>query len=71
MIDSFKDHTGKLTGTWLVGLLTWVSGATNFVGLLGALVGLGAGIMLVAIRWDDFVNSKPVKRILALFGREE
>lgn len=56
-------HTGKLFAAWILGTVTWVSQATNYIGLLGAFVGCFAGVMLVCIRWDDFVNSKPITRL--------
>ena len=67
LMDFLRLHTGKLTGTWFVGVLTWVVEATNFIGLIGAFVGCIAGIMLVVIRWDDFWDSKPMKRLRSWF----
>lgn len=61
LIDSLRERTGSLFGINVVGVITWVVESTNVVGLLAALVGLAAGIMLVAIRWADFMASKPVQ----------
>ena len=67
-METLKLNSGKITGTWFVGTLTWIIDATHFIGLLGAVVGLVAGVMLVIIRWDDFWNCKSMKAIRRKFG---
>jgi thiol:disulfide interchange protein len=73
LVEHLRLHTGKLFGTWLLGMATWLTEwltqATNVVGFLGALVGLLAGVMLVVIRWDDFVNSKVILRLRRLLSK--
>lgn len=64
MIADLKYHSGKLFGTWAIGTVTWVTDATSVIGFLGACAGAVAGIMLVIIRWDDFVQSSVVKRLI-------
>lgn len=68
MLDNLKDHAGKLTGTWILGTVTWISETTNIIGMLGAFVGLLAGVMLVAIRWKDFTESAFYKYLARRFG---
>jgi hypothetical protein len=65
LLESLRERTGSLFGINVFGVITWVVESTNVVGLLAALVGLAAGIMLVAIRWSDFVASKPVQWVKA------
>lgn len=69
MLVQLKEHTTGITSTWLLGLITWISSATNYIGLIGAFVGAVAGIMLVSIRWDDFMKSKPVRLLSAVIRR--
>lgn len=61
LIDSLRERTGSLFGLNIIGTLTWVVESTNVIGLFAAVVGLGAGVMLVCIRWGDFMASKPVR----------
>ena len=65
LIDSLRERTGSLFGLNIIGTLTWVVESTNIIGLFAAMVGLAAGIMLVCIRWGDFMASKPVQWIKA------
>lgn len=65
VFDAFRDHTGKLFSINVVGTMTWIVESTNVFGLLAAVVGLAAGVMLVCIRWGDFMASKPVQWIKA------
>ncbi len=67
LIDSLRERTGSLFGLNIIGTLTWVVESTNIIGLFAAMVGLVAGIMLVAIRWGDFMASKPVLWIKGRF----
>lgn len=66
MFDHLKDHTSKLFGTWILGTATWIAEAHTIIGLLGATLGLFAGLMLVVIRWDDFVDSTVMRRLRGL-----
>lgn len=71
MIEHLKIHTDKFFGTWVVGTMAWVVEATNIIGMLGAAVGLFAGVMLVVIRWDDFIQSRPVKALVSFFSKRK
>jgi hypothetical protein len=64
ILTSLKERTGSLFGLNIMGVVTWVAESTNIVGLIGAMVGLLAGVMLVCIRWNDFVASRPVQWVL-------
>jgi hypothetical protein len=66
-ISHLQVHTGKLFTAWFLGTITWASSATGVVGFLGACVGLIAGLMLIVIRWEDFVNSKPITKLRAWY----
>lgn len=70
LILSLKERTGSLLGLNIIGTLTWVVESTNIIGLFAAMVGLAAGVMLVCIRWNDFMASKPVTWIKGLFARK-
>lgn len=70
MLEHFRDHTGKLTGAWTIGTLTWVAEATTVVGFIGAALGAAAGLMLVLIRWDDFTKTESYRKIRSWFGRK-
>lgn len=67
LIDSLKERTGSLFGINIIGTLTWVVESTNVIGLFAAVVGLAAGVMLVCIRWSDFMASKPILWAKGLF----
>ena len=71
LIDSLRERTGSLFGLNIIGTLTWVVESTNIIGLLAAMVGLAAGVMLVCIRWQDFMASKPVQWIKGRFKSHE
>ena len=71
MFEHLKIHTGKLLATWLVGTVTWLAEATQVIGFLGAIVGFVAGAMLVAIRWDDFMDSNVMRRLRGLPRKEK
>ena len=68
-IDVFRDHTGKLFGVNILGVITWVAESTNVIGLIGAVAGLAAAVMLICIRWGDFVASKPVQFLLEWWNK--
>ena len=59
------DHTGKLFSINILGTMTWLVESTNLLGFIGAVMAVMAGVMLVCIRWADFVASKPVQAFLA------
>ena len=63
LIESLRERTGSLFGINIIGTITWVVESTNVIGLFAAVVGLAAGVMLVCIRWSDFMASKPVQWI--------
>ena len=67
LIDSLRERTGSLFGINIIGTLTWVVESTNVIGLFAAVVGLAAGVMLVCIRWSDFMASKPILWAKGLF----
>jgi hypothetical protein len=39
--------------------LAWITSAQNFFGLLGAIIGCVSGLILIAINWEKFLQSKP------------
>lgn len=71
MIELLKPHTPILFGTWTMGVITWITTATNFVGFLGAVVGLVAGVMLILTRWDDFWDCNPMRFFRGLPRKEK
>lgn len=68
-MTDLKYHSGKLFGTWVIGTTTWIADATSFIGFVGAAAGMLAGIMLVVIRWSDFVKSSPIVKMRGLIRR--
>ena len=54
---------------FLTAEITWVVNLTNVIGLIAALVGLMAVVMLVCIRWEDFTKSKPYRWLAAKFAK--
>lgn len=62
MTPELKSHTATLAGTYVVGMLTWLVELDKWVGRIGLWAGTAAAIMLIVIRWDDFMTSKIVCR---------
>lgn len=69
MTTDLKYHSGKLFGAWVIGTTTWIADATSFMGFVGATAGMVAGLMLVVIRWGDFVQSTPIAKLRKLLWR--
>lgn len=61
--------TPSLFGVNILGVLTWLTSAQNFLGLVGALAGALSACMLVAINADKFAESRTGKWVLAKLRR--
>lgn len=61
--------TASLFSLNITGVITWIAEAQTILGAIGALLAVISGIMLVAINWDRFEQSKAGRWLIAKFSR--
>jgi hypothetical protein len=64
-----KEFHSTLLGLNLVGTIAWLAELSTIFGFIAAMMGAIAGVMLVCIRWKDWMQSMPVQAVLTRWRR--